>query len=136
VLVELFFNSLWLALAAAAVLGLFRKHRAGSDRKALLLGLCALLCASALLFPAISITDDLHFDAFVVEDSSSKRLVNAIAHTAPLVALAWFGLLALSFLEVSRERSWRDVQVLFFSYKNPFLIRPPSVRAPPRNVLA
>jgi hypothetical protein len=135
--VELFFNSLWLVLAVAAIFGLLRKHRAGSDQRALLLSLGALLCAAAMLFPVISITDDLHFDAFVVEDSSStKRLVNAITHAAPVIDLAWFGLLALSFLVVFRQRSWRAVEILFFSYKNPFLIQPRSVRAPPRSVPA
>jgi len=133
--VELLFNILWLALAAGAIFGLLRKHRAGADPRALLLGLGALLCAAAMLFPAISITDDLHCDAFVVEDASStKRLVNAITHAPPLVNLAWFGLLALSFLPFFRQRSWRAVEFLFFAYKNPFLIPPPSVRAPPGNV--
>jgi hypothetical protein len=100
------------------------------------MGLGVLLCAAAVLFPVISITDDLHFDGFVVEDSSStKRMVNAITHAAPLVDLAWFGLLAFSFLAVPRQHSWRSVDIRFFSYKNPFLIHPPSGRAPPRNLL-
>lgn len=131
---ELFLNSLWLALAVSAVVGLFRKPRDGSNPKALLVGLGALLCAAAVLFPAISITDDLHFDAFVVEDSSStKRLVNAITHAKPMVDLAWFGLLALALLSVFGQRSWRVVEALSFSYQNPFWVHLPSGRAPPPN---
>lgn len=92
----------------------------------------ALLCASALLFPSISITDDLHFDAFVIEDSSStKRLANAIIHHAPIANLAWFGFIAFAFLLISRQRRWCIANVKFSPYETPFLIRPLLGRAPP-----
>ena len=134
---EFFLNTLWLVLASAGVFALFRRRRSGCDRRRLLLGLGALLCAAALLFPAISITDDLHFDAFVVEDSNStKRLVNAIAHVAPIAELTWFGFMAFAFLAVLGQHGWRAIDIVSSSYQNPFLIRLVLGRAPPADALA
>jgi hypothetical protein len=135
--VELFLNSIWFALVAAAVYALLQAYRRGLDRRRFLLALGALLCAAAVLFPSISITDDLHLDAFVMEDSNStKRLGNAVAHTAPLAVAAWFGFVALSFLLVPRQRSWRLAENTASYYKVPLLIRPLLGRAPPSRFLA
>jgi hypothetical protein len=129
--VELFLNILWFALAAGAFSGLLRTHRE-RDARRLLLALGALFCAAALLFPAISVTDDLHHDAFVVEDSSAtKRLANAVAHTAPLAAIEWFGICALAFLAMSRAGKWRLAEIGSTAYKTPVLISPAFGRAPP-----
>lgn len=134
---ELFLNILWFSLAAGAVAALFRTYRRGQEKKRFLLGLGALLCAAALLFPAISITDDLHFNAFLVEDSNStKRLANAVAHTSPIAQVAWFGLLAFAFLLISRERTWCVVSTSSAPYEGtPFAL---SVlgRAPPKRISA
>lgn len=129
---ELFLNSIWFALVAGAVIALLRAHRRDLHGRRFLLDLGALLCASALLFPTISITDDLHLDAFVIEDSNAtKRLVNAIAHTVPIAEAISFGFIAFSFLLALRRPAWRTVEVVSSRYKTPLLIRPLLGRAPP-----
>ena len=134
---ELFLNSIWFALIAGAFYALLQAYRRGLDRRRFLLALGALLCAGAVLFPSISITDDLHLDAFVMEDSNStKRLGIAVAHTAPLAEVAWFGFIALALLLVSRNHSWRLAENTSSYYKVPPLIRPLLGRAPPSNFLA
>jgi len=134
--VELFLNSIWFALIAGAFYALLQAYRRGLDRRRFLLALGALLCAAAVLFPSISITDDLHLDAFVMEDSNStKRLGIAVAHTAPLAVAAWFGFIALSFQLLSRQRSWRLAENTASYSKVPLLIRPVLGRAPPSNFL-
>jgi hypothetical protein len=128
--VELLLNFLWFALAAGAFTALLRAHRSESRR--LLVALSALLCAAALLLPAISITDDLHLDAFVVEDSNAtKRLANAIAQPAPVAAIMFFGIASLGFLLTLRRRKWRFIAFASISYKTPLVISPVFGRAPP-----
>ena len=134
---ELFLNSIWFALVAGAVYALLQAYRRGLDRRRFLLALGALLCAAAVLFPSISITDDLHLDAFVMEDSNStKRLGIAVAHTAPLAVAAWFGFVALALLLVPRQRSWYLAENASSYYRVPLLIRPLLGRAPPAKFLA
>lgn len=134
---ELFLNTVWLALVGGAFFVLLRAYRRGLDRRRCLLALGALLCAAAILFPSISITDDLHLDVFVMEDSNStKRLGNVIAKAAPVAVAAWFGFIALSFLLISRQSSWRLAENTASYYKVPLLIRPLLGRAPPSNSLA
>lgn len=73
---ELLLNLLWAVLAGTAISAFLSS--APAQRKQFLLALAALCCALLLLFPSISVSDDLHFQAFVSEDSNpSKRLVNA-----------------------------------------------------------
>lgn len=134
---ELFLNSVWFALLAGASFALLHRYRQKSDRRRFLLALGALLCAAAILFPSISITDDLHLDAFVMEDSNStKRLGNAVTHAAPLANIAWLGFVPLSFLLVPRQYVRCVVEDLPSSYKTPFLIRPVLSRPPPAKFLA
>jgi hypothetical protein len=134
---ELFLNSVWFTLVAAGLFALLQAYRKGLDRRRFLLALGALLCAAAILFPSISITDDLHLDAFVMEDSNStKRLGNAVTHAVPLSKIAWLGFVALSFLLVSRQCSWCLAENISPSYKAPLLIRPVLGRAPPASFLA
>lgn len=131
-MLELLLNAVWFALAGGAVTALLRAHGCDSERKRLLLRLGALLCASALLFPAISITDDLHYDAFLIEDSSStKRIVSAITHSSPVGDLAWFGFVAFAFLLLLRRRTWNILVPKFSVYRTPLLIHPLRGRAPP-----
>lgn len=134
---ELFLNFCWFALVAGAITALLRTHRRGKKVKRLFIALGALLCAAALLFPAISITDDLHFDAFAIEDSNAtKRLVNAIAQSAPLAAIEWFGIACFNFLLILRQRAWRSIEIASVSYKTPLLISAALGRAPPSLSLA
>src|SRR5579864_39878 len=107
---ELLLNLLWFVIAASALAAYVRAS--SSDHERFRLGLGALLCILTLLLPAISITDDLHFDTFAVEDSNStKRLANAAAHANPMSQLVWFGisLLALLFATL-RRTTWRTLE--------------------------
>jgi hypothetical protein len=103
---ELLLNLVWLAIAVGAVVAYLRAP--WKDRRQFRLGLGALLCILTLLLPAISITDDLHFEACAVEDSSpTKRLVNAAASATPASNLVWFifSFLAL-FWAALRSKTW------------------------------
>lgn len=72
---ELLLNVVWTLLAGMAIVVFL--NSAPARRKQFLLGLGALCCALLLLFPTISVSDDLHFHAFVTEDSNpNKKLVN------------------------------------------------------------
>jgi hypothetical protein len=78
--VENLLNFCWLLLALAALAAWLRlaahRRRAG-------LGLIALLCILALMFPVISATDDLHPAAQAIEDSSRRT-------QRGLSAIHWF----------------------------------------------
>ncbi|SRR6185437_3928396 len=77
---ELLLNVVWALLAGTAVSAFL--SFVPSRRKQFLVAFGALCCALLLLFPSISVSDDLHLQAFVSEDSNpSKKLVNA-AHVS------------------------------------------------------
>lgn len=130
---ELLLNFLWFALAAAGLSALLHaRHRDAQNGRRFFVALFALVCAAALLFPAISITDDLHFNAFVVEDSTAtKRSANAIAQAAPVAAVEWFGFALLAFLLTLRQRKWNVVAISPSFYRAPLLSHPAFGRAPP-----
>ncbi len=57
---ELLLNFLWLAVVGAVSTALIRQEmRRSHYRRNLLMLLCSLVCISILLFPAISVSDDL-----------------------------------------------------------------------------
>lgn len=77
---ELLLNVVWALLAGTAIAAFLSSPPA--RRKQFLLEFGALCCALLLLFPAISVSDDLHFQAVVSEDANpNKKLVKA-AHTS------------------------------------------------------
>ncbi len=72
---ELGLNLLWLLLAMASV-AIWRRQRSRSLRRQQLLGwrgLIAIGCVLVLLFPVISITDDLHAEQAMIEDSNPVK---------------------------------------------------------------
>ena len=80
---ETFLNLLWLSVAVAATTRFaIRATREPDDiafpQRRQLAG-TALLCVIVLLFPIISVTDDLHEDAALIEESSGPRCVAASA---------------------------------------------------------
>ena len=106
-MMELFFNALWFVVSAGAIIALLRRRHGLCKRKQFL-RLASVLCAAAILFPSISISDDIHVETFVVEDSSpAKRLTHAIAHATPVALAFWFvsAVLLLVFV-VPNQRSW------------------------------
>lgn len=74
-------NLVWLVVTLA-VLGLWRFRWTGARRKPghdVRLEAVAMICILALLFPVISLTDDLHPEVVPVEASSSKRSLCLLA---------------------------------------------------------
>jgi hypothetical protein len=82
---ELLLNLVWLVIAAGAVaLWLRQRRRSASGHRArALLQAIALACALAVLFPAISATDDLHAAQLAVEASDVARKVLRSMNTVP-----------------------------------------------------
>jgi len=104
---ELLLNIVWALLAGTAIAAFLSSTPA--RRKQFLLEFCALCCALLLLFPAISVFDDLHFQAVVSEDANpNKKLVNAahisVEHFATIL-LVLGALLAGLFRVVGSVRS-------------------------------
>src|SRR6202451_4890413 len=97
---EIFLNLLWLAIAVG-LLGLWRARWAAQLRERHYAGWrqwTAVICALIILFFMVSITDDLHSDLMVFEESSAgRRQVTGIdgAHhaTPPHPAGAVFAIL-------------------------------------------
>jgi hypothetical protein len=75
---ELLLNAIWLAVATS----LLRECTAGRRKWQSLIGL---VCVLALLFPAISLTDDLHPTEFALADTKS---LYAVAHSQDLLSPA------------------------------------------------
>jgi hypothetical protein len=81
---ETFLNLVWLAITLASVwLWRFRwivsrKNPRHSTR----MEAAAMVCILALLFPVISLTDDLHPETMAVDAASGKRNARLIAATA------------------------------------------------------
>ena len=130
---ELLFNAVWFVLAAVAVMALLRNRHCVPERRHLLLHLGALLCAAAILFPSISLSDDLHFQEFIVEDSkSTKRLSHDVAHANPIAPLFWFAIAILTIQFVAAcGRRWRLRESSPVSYRSPVFNRRLLGRAPP-----
>lgn len=93
---ELFLNLCWLALLLPAYL-LWQQRVSSADcsrRSLLVIG--ALACALMLLFPVISVSDDLHATSQAIEESKrsfrqgAPRACSAhcIAHVSPAIAPA------------------------------------------------
>ena len=128
---ELLLNLLWCGIAVWVVVAHLRHPK--TDRRQFKLGLGALLCVLTLLLPAISITDDLHFDTLAVEDSSSsKRLVNAAFHASPVsrVVWLWASFLLLLFRGLRRP-AWRVMHETSSPWLDSLFPSLISERAPP-----
>jgi len=104
---ELFLNLLWLVVALLASATWLRHRFARLDKAGRRREAIALICALFLLFPVISLTDDLHAEVVLVEDAAASKRQAAVsahqlhsAHTAPVAAahpaITVFGLSAPS----------------------------------------
>jgi hypothetical protein len=132
---ELVLNLAWLAIAFAALCKCARLAR--PERKQFLIAMGALGCALLLLFPAVSISDDLHFQALAVEDSTlNKRVASVGSHANPVSPPLWFpcSLLAALFAGLC-QRKWFNHQRPGLSYVAPLLQYFRLGRAPPVLVL-
>jgi hypothetical protein len=87
---ETILNLIWLAITVAAVWlwrfrwSVSRKGRAHTIR----IEAVAMVCVLALLFPVISLTDDLHPETVAVDAASGKRNACLIAASAAQVRTA------------------------------------------------
>lgn len=79
---ELFLNAVWAALAVAALARLGRRSTAAA---------LATICALALLFPIISITDDLHAPAAGVEEISKAAVATVSLIVSHAIVLTIVG---------------------------------------------
>lgn len=131
---ELFLNLVWVVIAGTA---LWCHLRSGSqDRKQFLLALGALSCALLLLFPTISVSDDLHVQAIVTEDSSpTKRLASVVTHIAPLHQIAIFLVFSSLFGALCRTICFVR-PAMPAPHRSTLLDRPVLGRAPPAVSLA
>lgn len=98
---ELFLNAVWAALAVVTLLRLGRRSLAAT---------LATLCVVALLFPIISITDDLHTSAASVEETA-KSFVVTLAIVVIVVPLTLVGLAYQKPLPRFSSSVWRGLPV-------------------------
>ena len=94
---ELFLNAVWVVVSAMAVTGLLRSRCSRFERKHFL-HLGALLCAAVILFPSISVSDDIHSEPFIVEDSRSIRHIDGAKAPGGAVRPLWLGTASLLLL--------------------------------------
>jgi hypothetical protein len=82
---EAFLNFLWVLIAAVA-LGIWRtrwQHELRESRRDPVREWTAIGCALVLLFFAVSLTDDLHSEIVLFDESSAGRRFTACAHSSP-----------------------------------------------------
>ena len=124
---ELLLNVIWAMLAGTAVSAFLSS--APAQRKQFLLAFGALCCALLLLFPSISVSDDLHVQVFVNEDSNpNKRLVNtahiSVEHFAAILFVLG-ALLAALFRVIGFLRIASAAPYLSLLLERPILGRAP-----------
>lgn len=89
---EVFLNLVWLAIGLVAFASLGAQIAAEPDRRrrARLIGIgsLALLCVIVLLFPIISVTDDLHSANVSAEDETSIARRADAPHVSPVIFTA------------------------------------------------
>lgn len=135
---ELLLNLAWLLVATGAiVLWLHQRgHSVSTSRSGLLLQSVALACALAVLFPAISATDDLHAAQLAVEASDvARKALRSMNTVSSSGAVDWLHFLpALLLLAVMKPPRLKFIQSLnecpFFTRDAAFLASFTS-RAPP-----
>jgi purine-cytosine permease-like protein len=125
--VELALNIAWLAVAAVLLLLCGARALSFTERRKRITALVALACLIWLLFPVISITDDLNASQSVYEGTTTKKSkFNEIA-TALLTAI---GLITfepqVAWREINLHADSSDIQQEFFTFD--LLRRPPPTR--------
>jgi len=81
---ELLLNLAWLLVTVVCSIGLLRRARKDPEAANLWVLVTAVVCIMILLFPVISMTDDLHAELFTAEESGKRRV--AAIHIQQLVA--------------------------------------------------
>lgn len=131
---ELLLNYLWGVIAVAA-LGVFHVRPAKDRRRAAALGV--LFCSILLLFPAISVSDDLHFQAFVSEDlNASKRLPSVAVRATTVPQGVIFIVVAAFVLAFTCQTLWFVLGAISSRHLSVLVERRVLGRAPPALSLA
>lgn len=91
---ELFLNLVWLAVAIAVSVSLALHNRARTRRPSAFILAVTIVCIIFLLFPPISMSDDLH-DLHCAMEDSSRKCVSPL-QTVQLAVAPAIGLLALT----------------------------------------
>jgi len=93
---EALLNCVWLAIALTAFARLTAWSRTERDRRRVALAVVATACVVALLFPIISITDDLTASSTAVEETVAvRRVMAAAAHIIVAAALGFVAFLSI-----------------------------------------
>jgi hypothetical protein len=128
---ELFLNAVWVIVSAMAVAGLLQTRPRRFERKQWL-HLGALLCAAIILFPSISVSDDIHSEPFIVEDSRSTRHVGGAKTPGGAVPLLCLGTASwLLLLARGNPQSWQVTDTANSFLQTSPLLRDLLGRAPP-----
>ena len=131
---ELLLNFVWLLLGVSLILIL---RAAPKCRKQYVLALGCAACVLLLLFPGISVSDDLHAQAFVAEDSNtSKQLQQAKSSVSTSAFNAPFTAIVLFLLAIWCNSLWCVRVAGPARYLSALLDRPTLGRAPPAFRLA
>lgn len=129
---ELLLNLVWILIGGIALWSFLGSPT--RSRKQFLFALIALFCAILLLFPAISVSDDLHLQAFVSEEATvSKRLMSTF-QTSPIEY--WAPLLLTFLLTTFRRPLWFIRTTKSLPRLSALFDRPVLGRAPPAFMLA
>jgi hypothetical protein len=75
VALELILNLVWLAISAGFFC-YFAKHRVPGSRYGLIVSVLAMVCLSCLLFPVVSMTDDLNSSPVLPETTKFRQLLH------------------------------------------------------------
>ena len=137
---ELFLNLLWLSIAACAVL-FWRTHglREGPQSgRELLRESTAMCCALVLLFFAVSLTDDLHAEAMLLDECSTvcRHYISGCHSQEPgrTVRVSFPAILPKVAVLQSRLIDLREVSVSSY-FSSAFLHDLSEGRAPPITIL-
>ena len=129
---ELFLNLLWLAVVSLLVIQIWKWRALRTDSTHGLITLVfAVLCIAALMFPAISMSDDLHLPCMISESPAKRVLQLSSADQSASVFTVSLLLLLIASLQLLSAR----VQAL--GLEAPTIIplegflRPSAGRAPP-----
>ena len=136
---ETILNLVWLAVTVAAI-WLWRYRWAASRRNpthSTRMEAAAMVCFLALLFPVISLTDDLHPETVAVDAASGKRNACLIAASAPLARAATLrsgshlalGIISRSLATVELIAS--EISVSYKSHNTSYLAGTSRGRSPP-----
>ena len=100
---ELLLNLVWLGLAVACAIALLSHVPEEKQTHSLWFAITALICIVVLLFPVVSMTDDLHAEIYTIDDNAKRKLsVVDIQHHA----VEYLTLRIAMLLVVSSRPSW------------------------------